>query len=132
MNWTNQNVDIELNGEKIYTFEDNGEYEFQYKYTDSNSNEQTETAKAEVTWIVTNLGDINNDGNIDVTDLILLKRHIVAGNRTEWILIGQGENSADINGDGNVDVTDLLLLKRHIVAGNKEEWKIKTHVTSST
>jgi hypothetical protein len=71
------------------------------------------------------LGDINDDGNLDITDLLLLKRNIVAGSKTSWALTGQGEKSADINKDGNVDVTDILLLKRHIVAGNKEEWKIK-------
>jgi hypothetical protein len=71
------------------------------------------------------IGDINNSGDIEITDLLLLKRHIIAGDNTSWILIGQQEKSADINSDENIDVTDLILLKRHIVAGNKEEWKIK-------
>lgn len=60
------------------------------------------------------IGDINNDGNIDITDLFLLKRHIIAGSREGWKLTGESLTAADINEDGNVDVTDLLILKRTI------------------
>ena len=61
------------------------------------------------------IGDINNDGNIDITDLFLLKRHIIAGSREGWKLTGESLTAADINEDGNVDVTDLLILKRELV-----------------
>ena len=61
------------------------------------------------------IGDINQDGRIDVTDLLMLKRHLVAGSRTEWILTGRALLLADMNEDGNVDVTDMLMLKRIIV-----------------
>ena len=77
-------------------------------------------ANIEITNIDKNLpeitiGDINQDGRIDVTDLLMLKRHLVAGSRTEWILTGQALLLADMNEDGNVDVTDMLMLKRIIV-----------------
>jgi subtilisin family serine protease len=45
------------------------------------------------------LGDLNNDGVIDVLDLIILLDH--------W---GRTHSSADLNGDGTVDVLDLLVL----------------------
>ena len=61
------------------------------------------------------IGDINQDGKIDVTDLLKLKRHMVAGNRTEWILTGRALLLADMNENGTVDITDMLMLKRVIV-----------------
>ena len=60
------------------------------------------------------IGDINNDGKIDITDLLMLKRHITAGSRTEWILTGNSLTAADMNEDENVDITDMLMLKRKI------------------
>ena len=71
------------------------------------------------------IGDINDDKKIDITDLLLLKRHIVSGNKKAWKLTDKKLVTADINKDGKIDVTDLLLLKRHIVSGSNEKWKIK-------
>ena len=61
------------------------------------------------------IGDINQDGKIDVTDLLMLKRHLVAGNRDSWKLTGDNLSSADMNENGTVDITDMLMLKRVIV-----------------
>ncbi len=63
-----------------------------------------ETDKAE-----TPTGDITGDGDVDVTDLIRLKKYI-ADNTTA--LAGD----ADLNGDGIVDILDLIRLKK-IIAG---------------
>ena len=60
-------------------------------------------------------GDINQDGKVDVTDFLMLKRHLVAGNRTEWKLTGNALLSADMNENGKVDITDLFMLKKVIV-----------------
>ena len=60
------------------------------------------------------IGDINADDKIDITDIILLKRHLIAGNRTNWILTGDNLESADMNENGKVDISDLLLLKREV------------------
>lgn len=71
-----------------------------------NQNQPQSVVTEAVTWIEDNLvsapcpGDLNGDGNIDISDLLLL-------------LAAWGENpghEADLNGDGNVDVSDLLLL----------------------
>ena len=61
------------------------------------------------------IGDINQDGKVDVTDFLMLKRHLVAGNRTEWILTGDSLLSADMNENGKVDITDLFMLKKVII-----------------
>ena len=60
-------------------------------------------------------GDINEDGKIDVTDLLMLKRHLVAGSKTEWILVGNRLLIADMNEDGKIDISDLLILKRQVI-----------------
>ena len=60
------------------------------------------------------IGDINADDKIDITDIILLKRHLIAGNRTNWILTGDNLESADMNENGKVDISDLLLVKREV------------------
>ena len=61
------------------------------------------------------IGDINQDGKIDVTDFLMLKRNLVAGNRSDWKLTGDSLLSADMNENGTVDITDMLMLKRVIV-----------------
>ena len=60
------------------------------------------------------VGDINHDSKIDITDIILLKRHLIAENRANWILTGDKLEAADMNENGKVDISDLLLLKREI------------------
>ena len=56
-------------------------------------------------------GDINNDGNRNVVDLVMMKKHIV-GIST---LSGEQFTRGDINHDGVINVVDLVLLKKHIV-----------------
>ncbi len=60
------------------------------------------------------IGDVNDDGEIDAADYILIKRHII-GNK---LLTGDQLKAADINDDGEVDAADYILVKRHII-GNK-------------
>ena len=62
-------------------------------------------------------GDLNGNGKVDSTDLLLIKRHIIAGNKTEWILTGEKFKRADMNSDGIINATDLLLIKRKIING---------------
>ena len=56
------------------------------------------------------LGDINNDGNIDVLDVVMLVNYILNNDTAEV------ENS-DINSDGNIDVLDVVVLVS-IILGN--------------
>ena len=65
--------------------------------------------------LVIEKGDVNKNGKIDITDLLMLKRHLVAGNRTDWILAGDNLLIADMNENGSVDITDMLMLKKVVV-----------------
>ncbi len=49
------------------------------------------------------LGDINNDGNIDVLDVVMLVGHILNPDTSEL-------ESGDINGDGSINVLDVVAL----------------------
>ena len=59
-------------------------------------------------------GDINSDKNIDIIDLLFLKRHLIAGKNEKWMLKGDMFKAADMNLDNKLDVLDLLILKRNI------------------
>ena len=98
--------------EKTKTITENGKYVVYVKDALGNvSNREIVVYEIE-TYIK---ADINNDGKIDVTDLIILKRHIIAPNGSNWVLTGIKLLAADINGDGKVDVTDLYQLKRKVL-----------------
>jgi len=63
-----------------------------------------------VNVITYKLGDINDDGIIDILDAILLQRIWWGDHEPEnW-----QRQVADVNRDGNVDANDLLLLLLHI------------------
>jgi len=51
--------------------------------------------------ITSNLGDINDDSNIDVLDIVVL---------INFILNNDYQSNADINGDGNINVLDVVQL----------------------
>ena len=61
------------------------------------------------------LGDINRDEKIDITDLLMLKRHMVAGNKESWKLTGDSLLAGDMNQDEMIDITDMLMLKREVL-----------------
>ena len=71
------------------------------------------TVKFNVEVII--LGDINGDKKLDVADLLLIKRHLIAGNKEEWKLEEKQQKYADIDNNGVVDVSDLLYLKRKLL-----------------
>ena len=53
-----------------------------------------------------NLGDVNNDGYLDVLDVVLVVQHLVGISE----LTGDALLAADYNGDGVVDVLDLVAI----------------------
>jgi hypothetical protein len=57
------------------------------------------------------MGNVNGDGKIDITDAILVLRHIL-GLTT---LTGNNLIAANVNQDGQVDVADAILILRYIV-----------------
>ena len=85
-------------------------------YTKSNSEGHRYAEENEQGYIlIYEPGDINGNGFIDITDFLMLKRHLVAGNKTDWILTGNSLEAADMNENGTVDITDMLMLKKVVV-----------------
>ena len=97
-----------------FTFTKNGTFTFKFEDAAGNIGE----AVAEVNWIQQEndkSGDINQDGKITATDLLLVKRHLIAGEKQEWILTDDKFKAADINQDNKITATDLLLMKRLVL-----------------
>ena len=57
-------------------------------------------------------GDVNNDGEIDLKDVVLIRRYIAGG----WDVELDTE-TADVNNDGEVDLKDVVLIRRYIAGG---------------
>jgi|LSQX01.2.fsa_nt_gb endo-1,4-beta-xylanase len=61
--------------------------------------------------VISGVGDINDDGNVDSIDYSILKRHILSVS----ILSGEALVRADVNADGNADSTDYAMIKKYIL-----------------
>ena len=55
-------------------------------------------------------GDVNNDGSIDVTDVMLVVNHILGNVSANF-----HEDYADLNGDKRIDVSDVMLIVNTIL-----------------
>ena len=64
------------------------------------------------------LGDTNDNGEVDVRDIITLRRYVAGGYD-----ITVNEDALDTNGDGEVDVRDIVVLRRFIAGGYDIELK---------
>ena len=64
--------------------------------------------------IISNIGDVNDDWNINVTDVTLLVNYIL-GKANSHFIVG----NADVNGDGEITVTDVTALVNIILNGNQ-------------
>lgn len=58
------------------------------------------------------LGDVNNDGNIDIRDVTLVQRHVLG---YQPPLTASQFTAADVNGDGVVNVVDVNLMMQYIL-----------------
>ena len=65
-------------------------------------------ASADESYVAVKLGDVNGDDNIDLKDVLMLRKFIAG--------MSDMTNSAaaDANGDGNVDLKDVLMLRKYI------------------
>lgn len=64
------------------------------------------------TYVVSKLGDVNEDGQIDIIDLALIKRHLI-GTST---LQNQDYRAAKLqNNAKEIDIIDMALLKRYLI-----------------
>lgn len=58
------------------------------------------------------LGDVNEDGSIDLKDVTVLRRYLAGG----WGAV-INEANADVNKDGSIDLKDVTVLRRYLVGG---------------
>ena len=59
------------------------------------------------------LGDVNDDGSIDISDITALANYILGNIPPVFI-----EQAADVNGDGDINISDITLLVNYILSGN--------------
>ena len=62
-------------------------------------------------------GDVNGDSKVNVTDYILIRKHLIGYSK----LTGEELTRADVNGDGNVTVADYVTIRKIILFGSTEE-----------
>ena len=56
-------------------------------------------------------GDANEDGNLNMTDYMMVKRFILG----TYEPTAQGLKNADVDGDGVIKLRDYMMIKRHIL-----------------
>ncbi|MBE6563390.1 MAG: DUF4838 domain-containing protein [Ruminococcaceae bacterium] len=64
---------------------------------------------APVAAVETTAGDLNNDGNINAIDSLLMRKY-VSGVRTSDL----NEAAADLNGDGSINAKDIVIIKQYL------------------
>ena len=72
----------------------------QFKYNPVNPDEPTSAGEP-----TTTRGDVDEDGQVDVTDAVLLTNHYLEGTTSRL-----KRSAADVNRDNDVDVTDAVLI----------------------
>ena len=60
---------------------------------------------------ITQKGDANGDGEVDISDVVFVVNEILSGDSYQ--------ESCDVNGDGNVDISDVVELVNIILNGNQ-------------
>jgi len=81
--------------------------------TDINNFYQTDYVKSTLTVKSYMLGDINDDGKIDVSDYIGIANHILGNTPDGFVL-----KAADVNEDGLIDVSDYIGVANIILSGS--------------
>ncbi len=66
-------------------------------------------------------GDANNDGKVNISDIILIRRYIVGGYDVDI-----NPNAANVNDDLKVNTADVVLLRRYIAGGYGLELELPT------
>ncbi len=60
-------------------------------------------------------GDVNNNGTVDIGDVILVLRHIVGLIDLEQEFGPEAVTRADVTGTGNVNINDAILIMQYII-----------------
>ena len=71
------------------------------------------TVNGKVTVKSFTYGDVNDDGLINVVDVIMLRRYVATG----YDLVNFITDAADVNDDGLINVVDVIMLRRYVATG---------------
>ena len=69
-------------------------------------------------------GDVNGDGEVNVTDVTMIVEHVLGQHNSSFIVA-----NADVNGDGDITVTDVAEAVNIILDGNQENPAIQLSTT---
>lgn len=99
-----------LNGDTLY------EVKTRVKDQAGNGYVESQVASIKTTNADTFLyGDVTGDNVIDITDIVKVKKHILAGDNDSWKLTEEEKIRADVNQDGEIDVLDVIMIKKDIL-----------------
>lgn len=90
-------------------------YNIGVSYTYGNMiNADLEAVEMEIEYglitVINPIGDVNDDGVVDVADVIVLRRYLAGGYE-----VTIDEFAADMNSDGYITIADVVLLRRFLV-----------------
>lgn len=90
---------------------------------DKNLNQFSLSAKGKITAIDYSPGDVNDDTNINMLDVVMLSRYIVDGCKydPDGYAVRINENAANVNADSGINMLDVVLISRYIVDGCKTD-----------
>ena len=127
---------IEYNGKTIlltngigtFDVDRNGNFTMYFSSNNGEPIEKTFTVSK-----IYKLGDIDNNGSIDLKDMLLLRKHVASlktSTHKDWALAGKALASANIDCDenGTISLTDVLKLRRYIAA-KKSDSIARNHPT---
>lgn len=97
------------NGE-ITIYKENGEELGENEYIGTNMKLQITKNDEKIELTIAVKGDIDGNGEIDITDLVNVRKHIQEVKNVEGIYFIAG----DINEDNSLDITDLVKIRKHI------------------
>ena len=98
--------------------------------TSEQENDDSSSTQSTDKKIYYKVGNINKDKEIDLNDLLKLRRYIAMDktktHTTDWNLTEEEQKYADVNADGKIELQDILKLRRYIAA-QKSESIAKNH-----
>lgn len=114
--FTNQTTE---NSDTAYLTANSANVSIEAVYAAGNEPEQSETTTMQTTTTTTNtvgnqtkLGDVNESGEVDVSDAVLLARFIAEDSTAK--ITRQGMSNADVNKNGTPDSDDTLKILKYI------------------
>ncbi len=118
--WELAATNIPVDSIVIVPVENGLTYDYYVLVTDSAGNKEIKEPATEFTILAIMLGDVNDDGEVDLTDAIMIVYHSLGQTPTTF-----RKERADMNGDGLVDLTDAIIVVYESLGVNMSHNKIE-------